>query len=637
MSILAWLRLPLYLLGLALLFAADRYLGAEGYHNALRGAAFGLCIVSLVLTVILSASAARVGRAGEAKSWRVVALWQLAVLCGLGLYVAYGRSLGDAGVAATAAQKGLLGAWLALIALGLFAGAGIEWALRESGRGDTAEPQRLVRAGLSWLGLGMFLVFLVGINYAGDKKNKTSDWSYLKVRTPSESTIKLLKTVTQPVTIALFYPQGNEVKTLLSDYFSAVAAAEPQVKVQYFDKDTNPAEAEAFKVSRGGQIVFDANGKKARIDTGTTIAKARKALKDLDAEFQKSFLEVTADRKTLYFTRGHGESSWIGNDGDNGLKSIRAIEGFLRQQNYATRLFGMAEGAAERVPDDAAAVVIAGPSQPFQVEEVAALKAYVEKGGNLFVFLEPDKSADAPGLAAPGGSDSDPLVKFLAETGIRYNDVPLANEKNFYPGTHTDADHWFLITNIFTSHESVVSLARDEQRIALAVFRAGYLSVTPELGNWRAFETVRTLADTFPDKNRNFKNDPDEKKDAYVMGAVAELKNRKVDEKKKTRQSRIVVFTDATAISDQLIQAPANGVYFIDSLKWLVGDADKMGEVATAEDVKIRHTNKEDAVWFHSTVIAVPLLVLGAGFLATRRKRGGSDEGRGGAGGGNAA
>lgn len=626
MRFLAVLRLPLFILGLVLLFLADRYLGAESYHAALRGAAFGLCGLGALFTVGLCVGAAKAGRAGEAKSWRLTLVWQVVVLVALGLYVAYGRSLGAAGVGGSFANKALLGGWLVLLCLGFFGGAGIEWAARESGHGETAEPQRVARAGLSWLGVGMLFVFLVCVNFAGDKKNKGSDWSYLKIRTPSASTLNLIKASVQPVTIALFYPQGNEVKTLVTDYFNAVQAADPKIKVQYLDKDMNPTEAEAFKVSRSGQIVLDSGGKKARVDTGTTIAKARKTLKDLDIEFQKAFLDVTADKKTIYFTRGHGESSWIGGEGEGGLKSIKLVETFLRQQNYSTRFFGVAEGAAERVPDDASAVVIVGPTQPFSVEEVAALKTYVEGGGNLMVFLEPDKVADASStqLATPAGGEGDPLVKLVAEMGIRYNDVPLANEKNFYPGTHSDADKWFLFTNVFTSHDSVVSLARHEERIALVVFRAGYLSVTPELGKWRSFETVRSLPDTFPDKNRNFKNDPDEKKDAYVLGAVAEIKDKKVDAKKKTRQSRVVVFTDATAIGDQLIQAPANGVFFIDSLKWLVGESETMGEIATNQDVKIQHSNKESAVWFYSTIGVVPALVLLAGYLATRRgKRGG--------------
>ena len=647
---LAIVRLVAFVAGLILLFVAERYLGAESYHLGLRIGGLVLAALGILATFALAATASRAGRPREAKSLRVASLWQLGGLLSVGFYFVYVKVLGDAAAPDTFATKALLAAWLLSLCFSIFAGAGLEWALWESGYGVNAEPDRIARAGASWLSVGVLLAILAAVNYAGDKKNETMDWSYLKIRTPSQPTLKYLKTVTEPMTIALFYPQGNEVKTLVSDYFGVVAAAEPRIKVEYYDKDMNPAAAEKYRVSRNGQIVFDVNGKKSRIDTNITVAKARKTLKALDSEFQKAFLEVSADKKTLYFTRGHGEMSWVGEAGDSELRSLRLIETFLRQQQYSTRLFGLAEGSGERIPDDAAAVVIVGPTQPFMPEEAAALKAYVENGGNVYVFLDIERGGAATELKPVTATDDDPLVKFLGETGIRFHDVPLANEKDNYAATNSPSDRWFLFTNGFTSHESVVTLARHDERIALLVYRAGYLTVTPELGKWKAFETVRSMAETFPDINRNFKADADEKKDVYVLGAAAELKEKKAppaaaDDKAKkaakVRNGRVVAFSDSTAISDALIRNPANAVFFIDSLKWLVGAADVMGEVASEEDVKIRHTRKEDAVWFYGTVIVVPFLVLAAGFFATRRKRGDSAErsmkGADGGGGGYAA
>lgn len=625
--LMTFLRLPLFLLGLGLLFVADRYLGNETYHFGLRIGAFVLCAASLLCTIMLSVQAGGKGFAGEAKSWRQAAFWQTGVLVGLGLYMAYVKALGDAPMPETASAKILLGAWLVCLTLGLFAGLGFEWAMRDAGRGANAEPARVTRAGLSMLGVGMFFSFLVAVNYVGDKKDITRDWSYLKVRTPSDSTKAMLKTVTGDMTIALFYPNGNEVRTLLKDYFDQIAAAEPRIKVEYYDKDMQPTQAETYRVARNGQIVFDLGGKKSRIDTGTTVSKARKTLKELDQEFQKAFLEISSDRKTLYFTRGHGESSWVGDVAENQLKSLKMIEGFLRSQNYSTRLFGIAEGSATAVPDDASAVVIVGPTEPFQAEEVAALRAYVEGGGNLMVFLDTEASTSTSSSGSLTGGGDQPLFALLNEMGIRFNQVPLGNEKNHVAATRSQSDVWFIFSNVFTSHDSVVSLARHDERVAVLVFQGGYLTVTPDTPKFKAFETVRALSDTFVDQNRNFKADADEKRDSYVLGAVAELKGVKPADKKSAKNGRVVVFSDATSLADAIVRNVGNALYFADSLKWMVGESEMAGAIATEEDVKIRHTNKEDAVWFHGTVIVVPLMVLGAGFFATRRRRGGKEKG----------
>jgi hypothetical protein len=614
------LRLPFFVAGIALLFFGDRYLSIETYHLALRISAFALMVLSLVMTFVLSMGAAAKSHTGEAKSWRKLVAWQVVVIASLGAYLLYRKSLGDAATPETVTAKIWLGVWLVGLVLGLFSAIGLEWAMRDTGHGPNAEPQRVGRSGLAWLSTGLFFGALIAFNYGAAKKNVTRDWSYLKIRTPSESSMNMVGTLTQDLSIALFYPQGNEVKTLVSEYFDAMKAKEPRVKVEYFDKDMNPAKAEEFKVSRNGQIVFDVGGKKSRIDTGTTISKARKTLKELDSQFQKSFLEITSERKTVYFTRGHGEMSWVGDEADNQLRSLRLLETFLRQQNYSTRLLGVAEGLASAIPDDASAVIIAGPTQPFAPEETAALKTYVEAGGNLMVLMDIESGTGESGVL-PAGS-TDPLAAMMAEMGLRYNKEPLANQKNSIAATRSPSDVWFIYSNIFTSHESVSSLSKHDERVALLYYQGGHFSVTPELGRWKTFETVRALSDTFIDLNRNFKKDDNEKADAYVMGAVAELKDPKAPAgADKNRKGRVVALGDATVIADALVRNVGNVLFFADSLKWLVGESETAGALASEEDVKIRHTRKEDAVWFHGTVIIVPALVLGAGFLATRRRK----------------
>src|SRR5690606_2797131 len=130
-----------------------------------------------------------------------------------------------------------------------------------------------------------------------------------KTTTPSDATRALLKSATSDVEIALFYPGGNDVLGLLRPYFDSIAQAEARIKLHFYDKDMHPTQAESYRVPRNGQIVFQNGEKKARIDTGIELDDARKTLRNLDAEFQRRFLEVTADKKTAYFTRGHGEFS----------------------------------------------------------------------------------------------------------------------------------------------------------------------------------------------------------------------------------------------------------------------------------------------------------------------------------------
>ncbi|MCX6127317.1 MAG: hypothetical protein NTV34_21560 [Proteobacteria bacterium] len=90
------------------------------------------------------------------------------------------------------------------------------------------------------------------------------------------------------------------------------------------------------------------------------------------------------------------------------------------------------------------------------------------------------------------------------------------------------------------------------------------------------------------------------------------------------KRGKMITLADASAGADVLIRNQGNLVYIVEALRWLVGDqksAAGAGVAVTEEDVRIQHTRKEDIAWFYGTVLVVPLLVLGMGFLATRRVR----------------
>ncbi len=143
--------------------------------------------------------------------------------------------------------------------------------------------------------------------------------------------------------------------------------------------------------------------------------------------------------------------------------------------------------------------------------------------------------------------------------------------------------------------------------------------MTPDTKDWQVFETVRSLADSFPDENRDFKfNEGKEKKSAVVMGAAIVRK----EAPGVSKRGKLLVLSDASAVGDVLVRNQGNLTYFVEGLRWLVGDSKKTGGIAsTEEDVRIRHTRKEDLAWFYSTVLLVPALVIAIGAIANRRAR----------------
>ncbi|MBI4582052.1 MAG: Gldg family protein, partial [Planctomycetes bacterium] len=64
----------------------------------------------------------------------------------------------------------------------------------------------------------------------------------------------------------------------------------------------------------------------------------------------------------------------------------------LDRDNFKADTLNLATTRA--VPDDAAAVVVAGPANPFLPEEKDALNAYLDRGGSLMVLMDPQSKAD---------------------------------------------------------------------------------------------------------------------------------------------------------------------------------------------------------------------------------------------------
>jgi hypothetical protein len=618
-SLLAKGRPWLTIFGAMLAFAGERYLGAGRSYWWCVGGGWALMFLGVIAAVMTMRNAARRGYVREILVWALAICWQSLILLSYFMFAVYKQILGTRPAPDDLSTKLLLAAWVLFFVFGSSMGVGMEWAQRTNGRGLFAEPGRIRRATKSWLKIGILAVIIGALQFAAVRRNVSWDLSYLKTARPGSTTMGILDALSQDVEVVLFFPTGNEVLSQVNLYAESLKGR-PHLQISTHDVELDPVVAESFKVGRNGSLVLRSGGQIERVDFGLTLSSARKGLKNIDSEFQRALLAVTEKKKTLYFLRGHGELTWNGGDDESGLKSLKSLESFLRSVNFNLKFFGMSEGSAKKVPADADAVVIVGGLQPILSEELSALEEYVNNGGRVFALLDLDVTTDASIDRGVRDVSKDPLVRWLAGLGVEFVAKVLANENNFIAATRSPADSWFLFTNVFTSHESVQKLARNDQRAAVVTFRSGYLKTRTDLEGWNVQDTVRSLSDTFADDNRDFKLSPGEKRHPRVIGAAVEKKLKA--NSNNAQPGRVVVFADASSVSDALLRNQANLIYFIDGLRWLVGDTKASGVANSEEDIRIRHTNKEDIAWFYGTVALVPGLVLLVGALVRRRFKG---------------
>ena len=221
-------------------------------------------------------------------------------------------------------------------------------------------------------------IFILGLlNVLGSRYQTKVDLTANKQFTLSDQSYQLAAALPQPVHITGWLTANDSRKqdfqTLLGDYANHSGG---KITYDFNDPEAHPADAVAAGITSTGTIVYQMGDKK-QTSTGTTE-------KDVDT----ALVKLERPQKTLYFTTGHGERSLDG----FGPQDYGTIKQNLTTDNFTVNPLNLVTQRA--VPDDASAVVIAGPTDPFLQEELDALKAYVAGGGKLIVLQGPNSKTD---------------------------------------------------------------------------------------------------------------------------------------------------------------------------------------------------------------------------------------------------
>jgi ABC-type uncharacterized transport system len=595
------------LLGLLLVFVGERLLGAGAWR-----------VVADVVGVLLVAGAAvlrwsRSALASTAPRARVERTFALlSTVAGLALLTWFAQS--DAMVAvggpelsrvaprlATALQ--LATALLACLAvLPLVLG---ELAYAAMARAPEVEVARVHDAVGSGLAMVAVLTTALSLCWVADTRDVSVDWSFFRPGRVSDSTRGVVRGMTEPVTLTLFYPPGSDVGALVGDYARTLARESPLLHVERLDAAVDLPRARALGVSGNGAVVVSKGERKESYSTGVSLEASRGELRELDAEVQRRLLAVARSRRVVYLTTGHGERTAASADASDARGTVRLFQDLLRAQNNEARNLGAAEGLAVDVPRDAAAVLVLGPTTPFLREEVESLGRWVRSGGRLLVALDPDSGAQFDALLQP--------------LGVRFVPTPLVNDQVYLARSHQPSDRGQLVTSSFQPHPSVATLTRSQTRLGLFLLGTGSLEQLPQKPpGVNVTFTVFTLPETFRDLDGNFAFDARaEKRRAWEVAAAVTLPRKGID----TEEGRAVVVADSDLFTDLVLEANVgNRVFAVDSVRWLLGE-EALGAAGSETDVPLYHTRGQDLAWFYGTVFVAPALVLGAGIWFTRRRR----------------
>jgi len=311
--------------------------------------------------------------------------------------------------------------------------------------GEVAAEARSRRA-VNWTHLGASLALataiLVMVNYLAFRHYERWDWTESSIFTLSDRTEEELRALDRNVDIYVFLSQGEpnfpEIEELLERY----RAVTDRVSLHFVDPDRDPSEfrmlAQRFGISaammESGQTLADVAAVVTRGDAKWTITRDDLRSFDFDSfededgpkvdvkaeqAFTGAIVQVTTGEATrVCVSTGHGE--WSLEAGDE--RSLYALEQELRKDNIEMESVELVGDRS--VPADCSALYVIGPVRAFGDEEAGELLAYLDRGGNLLLALDPVLERDAiqgtglEGMAAELGVQVDSSLVLERDTSL---------------------------------------------------------------------------------------------------------------------------------------------------------------------------------------------------------------------------
>jgi hypothetical protein len=650
-----WWASLVFGVGLLFMLAGERFFG---YLPGARMVLTGLGLVLLLAMTGLRGYTTMATTGARRRVERTLLLCQLGVLVAFLLY-ACTTKWGLAHLAST--DKGaakldtmLTVVWALLlvasvvpmfmieISLGLALRTHIEIASRSD---EGIEYMRVADIGWSGLTIALAAGFLMVTCNVANERNVQKDVSYFKTSAPGDSTKGIASSSQDPIKVLLFFPDPNEVKEQVKDYFQALASATGKLQIEEHDRLVDAELAGKYKVTKDGMIVLvkgtGDKEKSATIELDTDIAKLRQAgnskLRTFDREVNTQLLKLVREKRKAYLTINHGEAS----DPESIPSSIRPrvadrnmslFKKRIAELGYEAKDLGFVD-LSKDVPEDATIVIILAPTVPLQAPEWASIARYLDRGGRLLLALDPQFDT---GLGELEGKLQVKLAK-----GV------LTDDKAFMPLQHSPSDHRLVVTTQFSAHASVTSL-RASRGLLLNITSAtgaqggaGALEDVPYTGKGEAPKktiTIHSMETSYLDVDDDGAFDPVKGERRQRWNLVAAVEGPKVKDKEGKDKDgfRAIVFADVDLFKDVALRADlgrqmmlmvaelGGGSVADDTLRWLGGEEAFTGEIVSEDDKPIQHTKNQDAVWFTLTIVGAPLIVLAIGLVGTwaRRRRG---------------
>lgn len=435
-----------------------------------------------------------------------------------------------------------------------------------------------------------------------------ADWTAGNRNTLSEASRKLLATIDGPVQITSYAREDGGLREGIEDFIARYRREKPDIALTFVNPDTVPERLRELGITMDGELLIEYQGR-------------REKLQDLSEQALTNALQRIARDKVRWiaFLEGHGERAAHGEANHDLGAFVRELEA----RGFNVQSLNLARTPA--VPDNVAALVIAGPQAQLLPGEVELIRQFVERGGNLLWLGDPD-----------GLYGMEPIAEML---GVR-----------FLPGVVVDPNVRSIGIQdaamvLVADYRDAQAITRDFSTITLFPWAAGLEVEAPE--EWIAESFLTTLPKTWSESGDlegpiQFDPDSDDRAGPLDIGvalmrqvpadATAQIvkatdaedaaATAAPDQNQPMRQQRVVVIGDGDFLSNTYLGNGGNLQLGLNIMNWLSHDDQFIDVPAkTAPDLQLNLSRLATAVIGLGFLFGLPVALLGAGLTIWIRRR----------------
>ncbi|CAG1015312.1 hypothetical protein ANAEL_05230 [Anaerolineales bacterium] len=430
-----------------------------------------------------------------------------------------------------------------------------------------------------------FVGIIVVANYLVFQNPKSWDMTEDKSNTLADETLQALATLPEKVTATAFYSvnlNSASADELLSKFKNNSGG---KFDYKFVDPDLDPVAAREAGITGDGKIMLQMGDRKeiASFASETELTKAMIRL-------------ISPTARVVYFLEGHGEPTLDA--------SFSTAKSTLESKNYTVNSLNLL--STNKIPEDALAIIIAGPMKPVSATEVDLLKKYVDSGGSLVVMEDPT-------LVTEFGDSPDPLAEYLTKDwGITLDNdivIDLINSQNPLQAVSSNIGIHPITQNLTQNYIVILPQARS-------------LSIAGQVENVNQTPIILTTEQSWGETELKADTQPEFDPEKDTAGPL----NLAIAGENGVTKGRVVVFGNSVFATNDGFDAYGNGNMFINSVDWAAEQEDLINLTPRQPTMRtfIPPNNLVFLVMIITTVLVLPGFVVFAGVSAwvARRKRG---------------